>query len=74
MALYPDVQSRARQEILDAYKRLSLAEDEFLSPNDLHQLEYLNAVMKEVFRFAPVANLGTLVATSLNESLRQFPF
>ena len=53
MALHPDVQQKAQQEI-----------DEFIgcrsipSPEDCERLPYLTAVLKEVLRFAPVGPLG----------------
>ncbi|KAG6811069.1 hypothetical protein H0H92_009129 [Tricholoma furcatifolium] len=53
MALHPRVQARAQAE-LDAL----VGRDETLHPSALNKLQYLSAVMKEVLRFAPVANLA----------------
>ncbi|THU95602.1 cytochrome P450 [Dendrothele bispora CBS 962.96] len=53
MALHPEVQRRAQMEL-----------DECIGVNqtphvaDLTRLEYLNAIMKEVLRYAPVGNLA----------------
>lgn len=53
MARYPEVQERAQAEIDDVIGREN-------SPRttDLSKLAYLPAVLKEILRFAPVANLG----------------
>lgn len=53
MALYPHIQDKAQAE-LDALA----GKGRVLQPSDLNKLEYLPAVMKEVLRYAPVANLG----------------
>jgi cytochrome P450 len=53
MALYPNVQEKVRTE-LDAL----VGHDNLPHPSDLGGLTYLSAVVKEVLRFAPVANLG----------------
>ena len=53
MALYPNIQWKVRLE-LDAL----IGHNNSPHPSDLKGLTYLSAVMKEVLRFAPVANLG----------------
>ncbi|TFK21403.1 cytochrome P450 [Coprinopsis marcescibilis] len=56
MALYPEVQCRAREEVL---AHLPAGDDD--DSTDLafiHRLPYLNAVMQEVLRYAPVGNLA----------------
>ncbi|KAG6836306.1 hypothetical protein H0H93_009279 [Arthromyces matolae] len=53
MALNPSVQAKAQAE-LDAL----FGSGQALRPSELKRLEYLPAVMKEVLRFAPVANLA----------------
>ncbi|KAG6867889.1 hypothetical protein C0993_009820 [Termitomyces sp. T159_Od127] len=53
MALNPPIQSKAQAE-LDALA----GKGHVLQPSDLSKLEYLPAVMKEVLRYAPVANLA----------------
>lgn len=73
MALHPDVQQKAQAEInticdyepYSSYNQdLDLGtidtDDEFYLPllADLDRLPYLLAIMKEVLRYAPVANLG----------------
>lgn len=65
MALYPPVQSKAQAE-LDALA----GKGHVLQPLDLSQLEYLPAVMKEVLRYAPVANLGAPSKTDTPTSYR----
>jgi cytochrome P450 len=53
MALNQEVQQRAYEEIT-----CSVGEGETPRVEHLGQLQYLFAVMQEVLRFAPVANLG----------------
>ncbi|KAG6853550.1 hypothetical protein C0991_003342 [Blastosporella zonata] len=53
LALYPSVQAKAQAE-LDALTGQRGA----LHPSELNSLVYLPAVMKEVLRYAPVANLA----------------
>ncbi|KAG5717253.1 O-methylsterigmatocystin oxidoreductase [Termitomyces sp. T112] len=53
MALYPSVQTKAQAE-LDAM----VGKGHVFHLSDLSKLEYLPAVMKEVLRYAPVANLA----------------
>lgn len=69
MALHPDVQLRAQAEIDEKLGTSSLP-----SLRQLDDLHYLNAIMKEVLRFAPVGPLGmcqrdchrTLLMTTLS--------
>ncbi|KAH6906038.1 cytochrome P450 [Coprinopsis sp. MPI-PUGE-AT-0042] len=50
----------------------SLGEDDLPSSSDLHQLVYLGAVMKEVFRYAPVANLALPHRVSMDDTYDGF--
>ena len=61
MALHPQVQQRARREIMSVTGGTRLP-----SYTELDHLEYLMAIMKEVLRFAPVAPLGMSLLDSLN--------
>ena len=54
MTLYPDIQRRARAEIESVVGR-----DRFTAWEDAKNLPYVNAVLKEVLRIAPVAVMGT---------------
>jgi cytochrome P450 len=54
MAIHPNVQQKAQAE-LDAV----VGRDKPPNPRELTDLPYLKAVLKEVLRFAPVANLGS---------------
>jgi cytochrome P450 len=53
MALYPQVQGRVQAELDNIVGR-----DNLPQASDLGRFPYLTAVLKEVLRFAPVANLG----------------
>ncbi|KAF8231177.1 cytochrome P450 [Tricholoma matsutake] len=53
MALYPQVQDKVQAE-LDAV----VGHEHLPHPSDLDRLTYLSAVVREVLRFAPVANLA----------------
>ncbi|EPQ53791.1 cytochrome P450 [Gloeophyllum trabeum ATCC 11539] len=53
MAVHPDVQDRARAEILEL-----TGADRLPFVSDIPQFHYLSAVLKEVLRFAPVAPLA----------------
>lgn len=53
MALHPSAQKRAQQEIGSIIGRVPRMVD-------VHRLPYLLAILKEVMRYAPVANLGTI--------------
>ncbi|KAJ5485565.1 O-methylsterigmatocystin oxidoreductase [Penicillium diatomitis] len=53
MALYPDVQAKAHEEIERVIGSAKLP-----NPKDRSRLLYLNAVVKEVLRWHPVAPLG----------------
>lgn len=53
MALFPDVQRKAQQE-LDAV----LGGDRLPQCEDRDNLPYVNALVKEVFRWHPVAPMG----------------
>jgi cytochrome P450 len=53
MSLHPDVQKRAQEEV----DRV-VGTDRLPTFDDLSQLHYVNAVIKEVLRWAPVAPLG----------------
>lgn len=58
MALYPEVQKKAQIEV-DEKLGGSIDEDNIsVDFEKLHHLEYLNAVSKEILRFAPVGNIG----------------
>ncbi|KAF5380073.1 hypothetical protein D9615_006264 [Tricholomella constricta] len=52
MAVHPTVQLKVQDELASV-----VGNDHIPHPSDLNKLTYLNAVMKEVLRFAPVANL-----------------
>lgn len=54
MALYPDVQRQAQREI----DGLSGGAGRTPSITEVHSLTYLNALYKEVLRYAPVSNIG----------------
>lgn len=67
MALHPEVQVKARQELRSEFGHLSCSdtsthagngEQDTIDPSHLARLPYLNAIMKEVLRCAPVGNLG----------------
>lgn len=53
MALHPHIQKRARAEVIDA-----VGIDQIPKAADISQFTYLLALMKEVFRFAPIGPLG----------------
>ncbi|KAJ3566607.1 hypothetical protein NP233_g6886 [Leucocoprinus birnbaumii] len=53
MALYPEVQIRAQQEIDEI-----CGQDQLPRTSQVEELDYLQAVLKEVLRFAPVGNLA----------------
>ncbi|KAF5391109.1 hypothetical protein D9757_003068 [Collybiopsis confluens] len=53
MALYPQVQQQAQREIEGL-----CGPGKQPSPSDLHKLHYLNAVYREVLRYAPVSNIA----------------
>ena len=55
MALYPEVQERARAEVDSVVGR-----DRLPTVEDVPHLHYVNAVVKEVLRWAPVAPMGML--------------
>lgn len=59
MALYPEVQRKAQQEI-DRVVGSSRLPNE----TDRHNLPYVNALMQEVLRWHPVAPLGVPHATT----------
>jgi len=60
MVLYPEVQTRAQQELDSVVGRDRLPE--FI---DRPQLPYINALVKELFRWNPVAPLGTVYTLTL---------
>lgn len=53
MALHPGVQTRVQTEIDEI-----CGQDQAPHPSHLGHLSYLQAVCKEVLRYAPVGNLG----------------
>lgn len=53
MATHPEIQRRAQTELDDTVGLENLPH-----ASDLGRLVYLNAVLKEVLRYAPIANLG----------------
>ncbi|KAF9057018.1 cytochrome P450 [Panaeolus papilionaceus] len=53
MALHPDIQQKARDEVDQLFKYVGAFDTVCLS-----KLRYLRATMKEVLRYAPVANLA----------------
>lgn len=55
MALYPEIQARARAEV-DAI----VGRDRLPTVEDVPHLRYVNAVVKEILRWAPVAPMGML--------------
>ncbi|KAG1792663.1 cytochrome P450 [Suillus plorans] len=59
MVLYPDVQARARAEIDQALKH-----DKMPCPDDRASMPYLDAILREVLRWYPIAPLGIPHATS----------
>lgn len=67
MALYPDVQSRVQAE-LDT----TVGRDNLPQASDLAHFSYLTAVLKEVLRYAPVANLGGLILSGLISPIDKF--
>ena len=71
MALYPDAQRKAQAEI-----------DEVMGPNgarlpevsELKSLPYLRAILKEVLRYAPVANIGKDTLVPYDGAFLMHPF
>ncbi|KAG2056804.1 cytochrome P450 [Suillus hirtellus] len=59
MVLYPDVQARARTEIDQAVKH-----DKMPCLDDRASMPYLDAILREVLRWYPIAPLGVPHATS----------
>lgn len=53
MALYPDIQKTAQREIANI-----CGAGRMPSITELHSLPYLNALFKEVLRYAPISNIG----------------
>ena len=53
MTLHPEVQYEAQREIWDV-----VGSDRLPSLTDRERLTYIDALVKEVLRFNPVANLG----------------
>ncbi|KAG2356965.1 cytochrome P450 [Suillus spraguei] len=62
MVLYPDVQKRAQAEIDSVVGR-----DRLPTFEDRASLPYIDAVMRETFRWQPVAPLGVSHSTSSND-------
>lgn len=60
MVLYPEVQTRAQQELDSVVGRDRLPEF-----TDSPSLPYINALIKELFRWNPVAPLGMVYALTL---------
>jgi cytochrome P450 len=63
MALHPKVQMKAQAEIRAAFGDALGAADkkEDSDPSQISRLPYLQAILKEVLRFAPVGNLGEII-------------
>lgn len=57
MALYPESQRTAQAE-LDSLNGAMTGHEELPQASDLSRLHYLPALLKEILRFAPVANIG----------------
>ncbi|CAF4042177.1 unnamed protein product, partial [Rotaria sp. Silwood2] len=51
MSKHPDVQAKIKDELL----RHGLTSDAILTPEDLDELVYVECVMKEILRYAPIA-------------------
>ncbi|KAF4616877.1 hypothetical protein D9613_008925 [Agrocybe pediades] len=64
MALHPEIQSKAQSEIERAFPDYTWVKDQSSSnsnlpnPDEVRKLEYLDAIFKEVLRYAPVGNLA----------------
>lgn len=61
MASHPEAQSRAQAEIDEICGRVQTPQ-----PAQLGSLTYLHAVLKEVLRYAPIGNLGTVTFFRMN--------
>jgi cytochrome P450 len=68
MALYPDVQAKAQEEI----DRV-VGKDRLPKGSDRVNLKYVDSVMREVMRLNPVAPLGEWAMTSSRSSLTWYP-
>ena len=68
MILYPDVQERIRKELDSVVGTDRLPEFE-----DEEGLPYLSAALKELMRWRPVSNLGTLASTVAQSSILTRP-
>ena len=68
MALYPDVQARAQEEI----DRI-VGKDRLPKVTDRVNLKYVDCVMREVMRLNPIAPLGEWAVASLCSSLTWCP-
>ena len=55
MALYPEIQARARAEV-DAV----VGRERLPTVEDVPHLPYVNATVKEILRWSPVAPMGML--------------
>lgn len=53
MALYPEVQRKAQREV-----DMLSGRDQLPRASHIVDYQYMRAVLKEVLRYAPVANLG----------------
>ena len=63
MALHPEVQKKAQVEIQAAFGDaigVTDGQDNF-DLSQISRLPYLQAILKEVLRFAPVGNLGEII-------------
>lgn len=63
MALHPEVQMKAQVEIRAAFGDTLGAADEKedFDLSQISRLPYLQAILKEILRFAPVGNLGEII-------------
>jgi len=71
MAIHPEVQQRAQKELDSFFKdspstRSDAVSFSYVPMEAFEQLQYLRAVLKEVLRFAPVANIGTILSLRKN--------
>jgi len=71
MAIHPEAQQKAQKELDSFFKdspstRLDVVSFSHVPMEALEQLQYLRAVLKEVLRFAPVANIGTILSLRKN--------
>ncbi|KAF8671716.1 cytochrome P450 [Rhizoctonia solani] len=57
MTLYPDVQAKAQSEISTYFDQTQLSKGRFVTMDDRDKLPYTSALVRELLRWHPVANL-----------------